>query len=93
MYENFGAAVADQAVEFKLFFPDNTTPDNTKDPSQSHNTRMLQSLLAVTAQMSNPSTNGMWQELHGDEFLVDEGYLRGNHLINSNWGKIFYRKG
>ena len=39
------------------------------------------------------STNGVWQDLlNGGEYLVED-YRLAHHLINSNWGKVFYRKG
>ncbi|MGR9117001.1 MAG: alpha-amylase family glycosyl hydrolase, partial [Gammaproteobacteria bacterium] len=39
------------------------------------------------------STNGVWHELlNGGEYHV-ENYRLQHHLINSNWGKVFYRKG
>ena len=39
------------------------------------------------------STNGVWQDLlNGDEYFVED-YRLLHHLINSNWGKVFYRKG
>ena len=39
------------------------------------------------------STNGVWQDLlNGGEYLVED-YRMPHHLINSNWGKVFYRKG
>lgn len=39
------------------------------------------------------STNGMWQDLlNGGECLIED-YQLAHHSINSNWGKVFYRKG
>ena len=39
------------------------------------------------------STNGVWQDLLNEgEYFVEE-YRLTHHLINSNWGKVFYRKG
>ena len=39
------------------------------------------------------SANGAWQDLlNGGEYLI-EGCQLPNHLINSNWGKVFYRRG
>ncbi|MCU7923162.1 MAG: DUF3459 domain-containing protein [Candidatus Thiodiazotropha sp. (ex Dulcina madagascariensis)] len=38
------------------------------------------------------STNGVWQDLlNGGEHFVDS-YRLPHHLINSNWGKILYRR-
>jgi len=38
------------------------------------------------------STNGVWQDLlnSGEYFVAN--YRLAHHLINSNWGKVFYRK-
>jgi len=39
------------------------------------------------------STNGIWQDLlNGGEYFIED-YRLAHHLINSNWGKVFYRKG
>ncbi|GJL83501.1 MAG: hypothetical protein DHS20C01_31350 [marine bacterium B5-7] len=39
------------------------------------------------------STNGLWQDLlNGGEYFVDNYHLP-SHLINSNWGKVFYKLG
>lgn len=39
------------------------------------------------------STNGLWQDLlNSGEYFVDN-YRLPNRLINSNWGKVFYRRG
>ncbi len=38
------------------------------------------------------STNGIWQDLlNGGEYFVED-YRLAYHLINSNWGKVFYHK-
>ncbi|MDX2505901.1 MAG: DUF3459 domain-containing protein [Gammaproteobacteria bacterium] len=38
------------------------------------------------------SSNGVWQDLlNAGEYFVDNYHL-ANQLINSNWGKVFYRK-
>ena len=39
------------------------------------------------------STNGVWQDiLNGGEYFV-ESYWLAHHRINSNWGKVFCRRG
>lgn len=39
------------------------------------------------------STNGVWQDLlNGGEYFVEDSRL-AHQLINSNWGKVFFRKG
>ena len=38
------------------------------------------------------STNGLWQDLlNGGEYFVED-YRLAHNLVNSNWGKVFYRK-